>query len=330
VHGRVWVNDQDMGGGCAITPRVVLTANHVVRDRRSDQVSFHPTQGQACPASRIESDEALDIAILHLEQDVRPTPIADAVANARWESPLPPTDHDAHLSGVIDVALRSFNNARGHPTEVMQLRVLQEINDYQGYSGSAITLPDADGAVVGVLTEQLLRFKPRPGQPKAASNVLFAVPMSVILSRFQLADTMLALSGVRVAQVPTSKLDVLDEAQVRLLRNLAAAVDGYLALSAKLRQTPPSGLDFAEVSAQLETWLSKLRRALTKLDEQVKLGKWADSGWVLDFGIELARDPQAFEDDARGHDRYEQFVHPVINLRQVMNQHYPSLFASEL
>ena len=191
MHGRILVDGRDQGGGCALTPEIVVTAAHVVRAAGPDsRVTFAAAGREAITVESIERDPELDLAALRLAEPVVPSYVSDAAVHDQWEVSVPPKGQDAFLTGTVDVALRDFENDRGHRQQVVQLRVDQELKQFEGYSGSGVRLSAADGAVAGVLTEQQLeRTRPGPGgaRPEAA-NVLFAVPVAVALDRFGLTS----------------------------------------------------------------------------------------------------------------------------------------------
>ena len=191
MHGRILVDGRDQGGGCALTPEIVLTAAHVVRAAGPDsRVTFAAAGREAIAVESIERDTELDLAALRLAEPVVPSYVSDAAVHDQWEVSVPPQGRDAFLTGTVDVALRDFENDRGHRQQVIQLRVDQELKQFAGYSGSGVRLSAADGAVAGVLTEQQLeRTRPGPGGAKPeAANVLFAVPVAVALDRFGLTS----------------------------------------------------------------------------------------------------------------------------------------------
>ena len=74
--GRILANGIDQGSGFALatpdsrTTRVVLTAKHVVGDRQPSSLQFVTQDGQAIPVDRVEGDDDLDVAVLHLGEDV--------------------------------------------------------------------------------------------------------------------------------------------------------------------------------------------------------------------------------------------------------------------
>jgi tetratricopeptide (TPR) repeat protein len=70
---------------------------------------------------------------------------------------------------------------------VIQLHVDQSLDWHEGYSGSPVTCQASDGAVVGVLVEQVLSRLPRLDGQRAASDVLYAVPIEAALRHFGLA-----------------------------------------------------------------------------------------------------------------------------------------------
>ena len=68
--GRVLVGGKDRGAGFALGPRLVVTANHVVRDRGDKPVVYVPAGGEAVEVERVQPDAAHDAAILWLAGDV--------------------------------------------------------------------------------------------------------------------------------------------------------------------------------------------------------------------------------------------------------------------
>ena len=181
--GRVLVGGRDCGAGFALGPRLVVTANHVVRDRGDKPVVYVPAGGEAVGVERVQPDAAHDAAVLWLVGDVEFLPTSVAVRGAGWrvESP-PPGGNDPQLHGTVTTARMTIQNASGQPVEVVQLEVDEQLGDFGGYSGSAVL--DALGrAVLALLVEQKpLRTPLALGERRAASNVLYAVPIGDVIT----------------------------------------------------------------------------------------------------------------------------------------------------
>jgi hypothetical protein len=181
--GRVLVGGKDCGAGFALGPRLVVTANHVVRGRKDQPVVYVPTGGEAVSAERVQPDLHHDAAILWLVSDVGEfLPTSAAVRGAGWrlESP-PPGANDPELHGTVSAARMTIRKAAGQRVEVVQLEVSEHLGDFGGYSGSAVL--DSLGRAVALLVEQKpLRTAVALGERQAASNVLFAVPIGDVIA----------------------------------------------------------------------------------------------------------------------------------------------------
>ena len=181
--GRVQVGGSDRGAGFALGPRLVVTAHHVVRDREDKPVAYVPARGMAIEVERVQPDSSHDAAILWLACDVDFLPTGKAVRGARWrvESP-PPGGNDPPLHGAVTTARVAIQNASGQPVEAVQLEVGEQLGDFGGYSGSAVL--DALGrAVLALLVEQKpLRTPVALGEPRVASNVLYAMPIGDVIT----------------------------------------------------------------------------------------------------------------------------------------------------
>ena len=190
--GRIFAGGKDRGSGFALATsadgpsRVVLTANHVVRDHDVASLEFRCSAGPPVPVERVEADEGLDVAVLHLADDVTEA-LAAACAweDLAWQVPARPRGNDPKLTGTVTDADHPFENAKGREGRALQLRVNETLGDYGGYSGSPVLF---ETAVVGVLVEQLRwRVAATAGQGRTpASNVLYAVPIEDVLARFGL------------------------------------------------------------------------------------------------------------------------------------------------
>ena len=189
--GRVLVDGRDRGAGFALLGRLVVTANHVVRDRAERSIAFVPFGAEEIRVSTVEGDDVLDVAVLELERDVERTlPVARAVGQPAWRVETRPKKSDPVLSGrVIDTA-RLVVNAKGQEIEFVQLHVDQQLGDYGGYSGSPVVLDSPRDAVIGVLVEQQRwRQGASPGQPAPAANVLYATPVAKVIARFAIEES---------------------------------------------------------------------------------------------------------------------------------------------
>ncbi len=192
--GRILVNDEDEGSGFALATmlgepsRVALTAYHVIRDAEASSLRFVTEAGRTVTVKCVERDEDLDVAVLHLGEDVpEGLAVGHAVKGANWEVKTGPLPNDPQLNGTIDALRRRITNDRGNVVEVMQLQEKHLLDEYEGYSGSPVELESPPGAVIGVLSEQVRsRFSDYTlGSPRA-SNVLYAIPMEDVLERFRL------------------------------------------------------------------------------------------------------------------------------------------------
>ena len=192
--GRILGNDKDMGSAFALaTPnsgstRVVLTANHVVGKHEAASLQFVTQAGRRIPVERVERDDDLDVAVLHLSEDVvEGLAVGRAVEGGSWQVESQPRDNDPKLTGTISATRRRLVTQSGHEIYVLQFQVDQILNDYKGYSGSPVVLKLPTEAVIGVLIEQLRsRLSVPTGQPKPATNVLYAIPIQDVLDRFDL------------------------------------------------------------------------------------------------------------------------------------------------
>jgi HEAT repeat protein len=202
--GRVVAGGKDRGSGFAIATatglpsRAVLTAAHVVRDQDVSLIQFVIPAGRTIDVERVETDEDIDVAVLHLREEVDGSAAARARERLAWHVEARPRANDPRLTGVVDDTQRRFSKAKGPEIHVMQLLVDQTVGDYEGYSGSPVVLRSLEiesPPVLGVLIEQLRwRTPSRPGEKAPASNVLYAIAIEDALARFGL-DTMWVPSG---------------------------------------------------------------------------------------------------------------------------------------
>jgi len=213
--GRILANGEDKGSGFVLatphstTTRVVLTARHVVSDQEPSSLHFLTEDKRRIPVERMEQDDDLDIAVLHLCEDVAEgLAVGHAVEKGSWQVRAQPRGNDPKLTGTINAIRRHHVTPSRHEIDVLQLQVNQTLGDYKGYSGSAVMLDSPSGGVIGILTEQLLLRLPTPtGQPRPATNVLYAIPIQDVLDRFGLEPLLAAssrgrLSGLRRRVVP--------------------------------------------------------------------------------------------------------------------------------
>jgi len=257
--GRILLNRKDKTGkdktdllGCGFAlattlgapSRVVLTAYHViVADKQrnvmyeTSSLRFATEAGRMIPVFDVQVAEDLDIAVLHLSEEVREgLAVGHAVEGAAWQVEAQPLGSDPKLTGTITATRRRFTDDRGHETHVVQLLVDQRLGEYEGYSGSPVVAATPPGAVssqvalqsppvIGILVEQLrLRIPALLGQPKPqASEVLYAIPIQDVLARFKLD----------AAQAPVPPEDMI--AREDELRKLVPA---YMILLANLEPEP--------------------------------------------------------------------------------------------
>ena len=204
--GRVLVDGKDRGAAFALGRRLVITANHVIRDQKEKPVVYVPAGGEAVIVEGVQLDAAHDAAVLRLMKDVEFLPTSSVMRGAGWrvESP-PPGGNDPQLHGTVTAVRMTIRNAQDRPIEVMQLQVDEQLGDFGGYSGSAVL--DASGrAVVALLVEQKpLRTPVALGERRVASNVLYGVPIGDVV-------TANGLSTVRASMPPMP--EAMDREQV--------------------------------------------------------------------------------------------------------------------
>ncbi|GAB3839097.1 serine protease [Dactylosporangium cerinum] len=184
IDGRIVAGGRDLGSGFVLTDRIVATAAHVVRDRAAEDLEFVTAAGVRLPVEAVQAEPAIDVATLRVAESLAIVPaLTHAVLRADWRVTARPKNHDAQLTGTVTATDHLIVNQGGTEMTVLQLHVAEALRDYRGYSGSAVTV---DGAVVGVLVEQVRERAAAGDAGPAAANVLFAVPVAQIVRRFSL------------------------------------------------------------------------------------------------------------------------------------------------
>jgi hypothetical protein len=188
------------GSGFVIAGGSALTAHHVVRGRPAHEITIETIDRERIPVRRIDADDALDVAVLQLQRiPVSRMRAGTAEAGTTWVVTTGPQGNDPQLSGSVTAVERAIVNDGGHSVSALQLEVSEALEDFAGYSGSAVRLASEPDVVIGMLCEQVqTRLKvPGAGKPRA-TNVLYAVPISLIVHRFGLAVPAAPLPWTRV------------------------------------------------------------------------------------------------------------------------------------
>ena len=206
--GRVLVGGKDRGAGFSLAPGLVVTANHVVRDRGDKPVAYVPAGGEPVGVEQVQADVNCDAAVLRLAGEVGEfLPAAAAARETRWRVESPPQGaNDPELHGTVTTVRMTIQNAADQRVTVVQLEVDEQLGDFGGYSGSAVL--DPHGRAVALLVEQKpLRTAVSLGERQAASNVLYAVPIGDVIIA-------LGLHAVRVDKPLTFDVEWLPEGMV--------------------------------------------------------------------------------------------------------------------
>lgn len=183
--GRVVVRGRMAGTGFCVTDRIVATAAHVVRGRTAEDIAFETAAGHPVAVERVDVDAAIDVAMLWLASSLPVVaPLAEVLPSSEWYVTAQPRGNDPRLTGTVTAVDHLIDNSGGHEMSVLQLHVRQDAGQYGGYSGSAVIV---DGAVVGILVEQVLERVGGNGGAPRASSVLYAVPIADAVRRFRLA-----------------------------------------------------------------------------------------------------------------------------------------------
>jgi len=249
------------GSGFALAEGVVVTANHVVRDQPAIDVLVQTPAGIELPVAVVTGDPVIDVAVLRLPSAPPSSwQTGRAGLGVRWTVTSRPRGNDPQLTGSVAALDRLIVNKGGHEVVVLQLTVDQPLEEFKGYSGSAVRLESAATTILGVLCEQVRsRLVSGRSEKRPATNVLYAVPMTCVAQRFGLNP---------VSTLPATTFDgvrsLLDEGRV-------ADADRVLQhLPNNCRQTA----DF---------WYWKARVALTNHNLTVALA-YADKGLAHDNG----------------------------------------------
>ena len=230
IDGRIVAGAADLGSGFCLTDRIVATAAHVVRQRMAQELEFVTAAGVRLAVEAVHADPAIDVATLRVAESLAIVPaLTHAVRRADWQVTARPRDHDAQLTGTVTATDHLVVNQGGHEMTVLQLHVAQALRDYRGYSGSAVTV---DGAVVGVLVEQVPERVAAGEGRRAAANVLYAVPVAQVVRRFRLGVAVgRSDRGDRALPVhqllDTAYFD-LDQLKTAILEAMAAAGGRFL------------------------------------------------------------------------------------------------------
>lgn len=188
TNGRIVCRQRDIGAGFCLTDRVVATAAHVVRGRTASELVFVTGTGaraRSVQVEKVEIDETIDVALLWVGRSMSAVPaLAEVAVDARWSAVAQSLGNDPQLSGTVTAVDHLIENAGGFETSVLQLHVVQELKNFGGYSGSAVT---TDGAVVGILLEQVAERTKQATNDRRWANVLYAVPIRAIVRRFRLS-----------------------------------------------------------------------------------------------------------------------------------------------
>jgi hypothetical protein len=200
TDGRLVEGKRDLGSAFVLAPHTVVTANHVVRRSEPAGLVFRAANGHETQITEIIRDTDLDIAVLSTTEPLASTfPVAQARTGGAWRITAQPLGNDPRLTGTVTDAARSVVLDRGARANLLQLQVAQELANYEGYSGSALL---GAGGVIGVLVEQVRQRNVPRG---LATNVLYAVPIQEVLTRFGLrpdASSITGLAGLGVEYAP--------------------------------------------------------------------------------------------------------------------------------
>src|SRR5436190_3330301 len=228
--GRLHIEGLDAGAAAAIHRDTIVTAYHVVEGAGEKRIDFVSADGDRrgvrLTVPRMHVVPELDAAVLFLEHGLsRWLPTRNAAQGERWRVETPPPGNDPVLTGEVAMADGPLLNARGNPIRAIQLTVDQVLGDYKGYSGSAV-LDALGGAITGVMVEQKgLRARVRQPGPAFASNVLYALPISDVLSALDI--DVVAPSRPRRFNITLVRHDVLRRpGLVDSLMNLLITSDG--------------------------------------------------------------------------------------------------------
>ncbi|MFF7730097.1 serine protease [Streptomyces sp. NPDC008001] len=181
--------DRSLGAGLLLTRCFVLTANHCLRYLRGDEerISVHLGDGTAVGGRVCRRVEEADLALIEvLEPELVPPalPVGDLPRRGdRWRGLHRPSLSDPHLSGHVDEHSVDYTCVGGGRIQAIQLLAEQTLGDYSGYSGGPVereSTHTCEPALLGVLIEQY----PDRQAPERAANVLFAVPLREVMSRF--------------------------------------------------------------------------------------------------------------------------------------------------
>ena len=191
------MNGKEEGSGFVLatllseTTRIALTAKHVIGEHEATSIQFITQLGRSIPVESVQRDDELDVAVLHLGEEMSDgMMVGRAVADEAWRVETQPLGNDPELTGIVQAIRHPFRKRQGQDAIiVLQLLVAQELGQYKGYSGSPVVLKSSPSSVIGVLIEQVVSrlASVEIGQPKLATNVLYAVPILDVLDRFALA-----------------------------------------------------------------------------------------------------------------------------------------------
>lgn len=247
IEGRIVAGDRDLGSGFSFTDRMVATAAHVVRDQDSAALAFVASSGIRTPVEKVEPDPRIDAAILWVAESLAVVPrLAYPSVGADWRVTARPESAAVQLTGRISAVDHLVTNSAGHEMTVLQLHVEQDVREFRGYSGSAVVV---DGAVVGILVEQVLeRAAPSPALRRLATNVLYAVPLEQVVRRFRLAFPIPRQVGsLPVHQLLDTAYFDLDRLKTAILNAKSETVDRLLVFGIECTEL--------KVIANLCTWL---------------------------------------------------------------------------
>jgi hypothetical protein len=176
--GRILIGGRDCGAGVAISPRIAITAYHVIRKSADQLIEFSIADYKRFQVERFQADEERDIAALYFSEVIDDwLPVSTPAIGAKWRATSAPPGNDPVLTGTVTANSIPIVNAKGHQVKAIQLKVDQLLGDYHGYSGSGV-LDSLGKAVFGVLVEQKeLRNPVNIGQLPQAANVLYALSL---------------------------------------------------------------------------------------------------------------------------------------------------------